>query len=207
MYNNVEISEKFAEMFRRSRQDAGEISGKYISQEYMAKALGVTKTTIQNWENGTSCPNQFKAFEWFQALGLQPLPYYLRLLYPDTFGKDPRDLAEKEIEDALIALMVTFPLEYKKKLLYWFYGEHGSSPFCILEMVTAHLQTPLQDRLNIAHNIINNYELAVVKGTTKSPDAVQPNIDLLKEAYERGRRSVVDGKDNYSNTGLFEMNI
>ena len=73
----IDISEKFASMWRKSREDAGK------SQDFMAKAMRVSKRTIQNWEAGISCPSQSAGLEWFQILGLAPLPYYLELLYPE----------------------------------------------------------------------------------------------------------------------------
>ena len=40
-----EIADRFGMMWKKSRCNAG------VSQEYMAKALGVSKKTIQNYDN------------------------------------------------------------------------------------------------------------------------------------------------------------
>ncbi len=70
--DRYDINERFAKMWRKSRNAAGK------SQEFVAKSLGVNKKTVQNWEAGTSCPSQEKGFEWFQVLGIQPLPDHIQ---------------------------------------------------------------------------------------------------------------------------------
>ena len=187
--NKIDISDRFAEMWRISRQDAGK------SQEYMAKALGVSKKTIQNWEEGTSCPNQAKGFEWFNVLGLQPLPYYLQLLYPSFTGLEPNS-SDQDIDKALTDLILSLPTDSKRKILYIANGLHGSSPAAVLNMIIADLNTPLRARLNIALTIISNYELSKNLGETS--DYIQPDMELLKLAYERSFESVKNNQSHYS---------
>ena len=64
-----ERAKRFALMFSKSRAKMKK------SQEFMALGLGVSKKTIQNWENGTSSPTFFQSSEWFRILGLNPMPY------------------------------------------------------------------------------------------------------------------------------------
>ena len=186
----LEISDRFAEMWRKSREDAGK------SQAYMAKAMGVSKKTVQNWEQGISCPAQDRAFEWFQVLGLQPLPYYLQLLFPDEFESDQHD--DEEVQSALMRILQSYTPELRRKLLYFLSGEHGSSPFALIEMTTAHLQSPLRDRINVAQSIAINYELAKDAGMLKQPDDVQPNMQVLNNAIELGKQAFRDGSDSYT---------
>lgn len=182
---SVDISDRFAEMWRTSREDAGR------SQEYMAKALGVSKKTIQNWEAGTSCPNQLTGFAWFNALGLQPLPYYLKLLFPD-------DCNGESCEDLLIDIIHALPEGYKKKLLYILHGGHGSSPICILDMVTAHLQSPLRGRLNVAQSISMNYDLAAATDSIRCPEDIQPDTEQLHNAINAAYSAILSGNDDYN---------
>lgn len=186
--NKLDIADRFAEMWKTARNDAGK------SQEWVAKALGVSKKTVQNWENGFSSPSQMKGFEFFSVLGLQPLPYYLRLLYP---GKNTGD--DEDLINYLIGFVNSCTTEQKKKLLYWSFGEHGSSPFGVLEMITAHLQTPLRDRVSIAQTILNNYEFAEKEGTTVNKSAeVKPDIEILKTAIAKGKEAVLEGNSTYT---------
>lgn len=187
-----DISEKFAKMWRKSRESAGK------SQDYMAKALGVSKKTVQNWENGTSCPSQQMGFEWFMVLGIQPMPYYLKLLYPYEFDRFEPGANEKDVGIALLTLVSNLTVDQKRKLLYILQGCHGSSPICILEMLTAYLQTPLEYRLNIAASIAISYEVSESKDILNNPAHVQPNMSLLNLAIKRGRQAVIDGKGCYT---------
>lgn len=191
LINHVEVAEKFAKLWRTSRENAEK------SQDYMAKALGVSKKTVQNWENGTASPSQRIGFLWFKVLGVQPLPYFLKLLYPE-FEELESNEDENAINMALMALLKDMPLHSKKELLYMIDGEHGSSAPALLEMVTAHLQTPMRDRLNIAQSILTNYDIAAATGRIRHPDQIQPNIGILREAVTEAEKSIKTGKESYT---------
>lgn len=190
--DKIKIAEKFAYMWKTSRNDAGK------SQDYMAKALGVSKKTVQNWEVGTSSPSQLMGFQWFQVLGLQPLPYYLNLLCPIDLGVTEYDADAEQIKDTLHTIIDGLPANYQKELLYMLYGSHGSSPFALLELITAYLQTPLEFRLNVASGIAVNYEVAEARGCLKNPAQIKPNMNLVHDGIAKGRQAVVEGKQDYT---------
>lgn len=180
----LEISERFAEMWRRSREDAGK------SQSYMAKALGVSRTTIQHWEDGVSSPSQMKGFRWFEVLGIQPMPYYLKLIYGISSDSDPLESIHTIAND--------LPADYQKKILYFLSGEHGSSVAGIIELTTAYLLLPLRDRLAIAQSIATMYRVVDAEGSTKADYRIRPNMDILQESIDKGTRAVLSGRSEYS---------
>lgn len=182
--NQIELAERFAQMWRKSREDAGK------SQEYMAKALGVSKTTVQNWEAGTSCPNQLKGFEWFQALGVQPLPYYLELFFPSKSGNVSSEEDEK-IEEALIKYAKALRPSERKKLLFVVYGQHGSEFEELIELMVAYFHTPDENRITVAQNICTNFEIAQATGKTVAKDSVMPDLKLVKNAIIRKRNKIL----------------
>lgn len=188
LINRIEAADGLSEMWKQSREDGGK------SQEYMSKALGVSKKTVQNWEAGTSSPSQLMGFMWFKVLGIPPLPYYLELLYPEFKRVDTDD----EVLSALFALIRDMPLSAKKELLYMLGGVHGSSAPALLEMVTAHLQTPMRDRLNIAQSILTNYDIAQATGRIRHPGQIQPNIELLRRAVTEAEQTIKHGKESYT---------
>lgn len=190
MQNKEEVKQKFADMWRKSREDANK------SQAYMAKKLDVSKKTVQNWESGVSCPSQEKGFEWFDALGVPPLPYYLNLLYKGVFDVKPSS-DDDRIELALLTAIKTLTPAEKRKIFYLLYGNHGSSPAGVLDLVTAYLHTPLMARLNVAANIISNYELAETYDYTVNPDNIRPDISFLINSYETAKQAVIDHKTSY----------
>ncbi len=114
------------------------------SQEWMALELGVSRKTIQNWESGASIPSFFDSLEWFHVLNINPFPYFLEFVYPDTVkGVKPED-SDDRIEDAFDSLIGNLSVQDKRALLYLYYGEHGSSPYSVLQLMLAHLHEHLK---------------------------------------------------------------
>jgi len=182
------IEDRFAKMWKQSRHDAGK------SQKYMAEALHVSRKTIENWENGYSCPDQMMGFRWFSVLGLQPLPYYLELLYPNTFTSD-----DDKIDFALMEIIKGIPVDTQRKLLYILYGHHGSVLPSFIELMVAYLQTPLELRLNIAETIMYNYKVADMHDATDKH--IQPNMELINSSIRNCSDAVFNRHRCYSNIG------
>ncbi len=160
----------------------------------MAKALGVSKKTVQNWEEGYSCPSQAMGFDWFKALGLEAMPYYLDILFPDIFEGKDKQITDDEVESALISLIHALRPTDKRKLLFIMYGEHGSSFNELLEMLTAHFHTPDENRITVAQNVCTNYEVAEATGTIIAPERIRPNIPVLKNAIIKKRNKILGTK-------------
>lgn len=148
---------KIAEALREAR----DISGK--SQEYMALELEVARKTVQNWEKGVSEPTLGQAIGWFKAINVSPIPYLIQVVHTDMDGISAKDDVSK-LRKSLHQLLDEIPEEGIRQLLYLFYGDHGSSPRAALNMLTAHLQTPLKDRVVQGHLVLKNYEIANKKG-------------------------------------------
>lgn len=182
------IEERFAKMWRKSREDAGK------SQEYLAAKLGVSKKTIQNWECGYSCPSQTMGFKWFEALDLPPLPYYLELLYGNFENISPNS-SDKECEAALLNVISGLSPAMKRKLLFILYGDYGGSPVAIIDLIVAHLHCPIIARLSIAQAIFTNYEIASAYSHI-SPH-IKPDIPRLKEILEKQKKAIIEKRKSY----------
>lgn len=194
--NRIDRAKRFSKIFWKSRADAG------VSQEYMALGLGVSKKTIQNWEKGTSSPTMFQASEWFHLLGINPMPYYYEFIYPDTMNQDElsfgRNLPDGQVAEALDLLVAEMPIELKRELLFLFYGGHGSSPYAVMQMVLAHLQVPMKDRVSHASLILQDYEIAKELDKLVKPDNIQPSLEYLRNAVQYGRNAAIQKKSGYS---------
>lgn len=169
-----------------------------MSQAQAAKAIGVSKTTIQSWENGTSSPSQRKGFEYFQQLGIQPLPYYLQIFYHTEFKNLKVSSSDAEIDSALIAVIKDLPIETKKKMLYIIYGDHGSSPAAVLDLIVAHLHTPLVARISVAEMVRTHFELAQKLDRLVSPRNIMPDMDLLDISIKRAKEAVANRSKHYT---------
>lgn len=179
-------------MLSASRYKAGK------SQQYMADALGVSKKTIQNWEDGSSFPTDKALIDWFNALSTAPHPYLLALLYPDMDFKNLD--SDEEVDKAFDAMVKDLPVHVKKKLLFILCGNHGSSPVSVLDMMVANLQTPLRDRLNVCQHIIINYEMAEALDMLSDKSGIRPSIENLKSALEHGIKAVSKRLNTYINS-------
>lgn len=179
------------EALRITRNESGK------SQEYMAFELGVTRRTILNWENGISEPSVGQTVSWFKLTGKNPIPYLLQYTYPDMNKISPKD-DDAKILAALMQLINDLPAEGVRQLMYLFFGNHGSSPRAVLQMITAHLQTPMKDRIAHGQLIATNYEIAKRTNTLAQPNHIQPDCDTLNAAIETAKCAVEKNAKEYS---------
>lgn len=178
------------EILRSTRYESGK------SQEFMALELGVARRTIQNWESGVSEPGISQAINWFQVIGKNPIPFLLQYLFPIMDNISAKDDMDK-LRRALSRLIQELPDEGVRELLYLLYGDHGSSPVAVLNLMTAHLQTPMKDRVIHGEIIAKNYEIAKLKGTLAKPDHIQPNVELLRSAIALGEKAYLCDEKEY----------
>ena len=194
--NRIDRAKRFSKIFWKSRADAG------VSQEYMALGLGVSKKTIQNWEKGTSSPTLFQASEWFHLLGINPMPYYYEFVYPNTMNQeelsDGQEVSNERVSEALDLIVAEMPIDLKRDLLFLFHGKHGSSPYAVMQMVLAHLQVPMKDRVTHASIILQDYEIAKELGKITNPEHIQPRLEYLRSAVQFGRTATINKKSGYS---------
>lgn len=189
-YFNEKDKKRLSRMLMLSRAESG------ISQEKVALELGIAKRTVQNWERGVSAPTLPQAIEWFRVMKVAAMPYFLQFMFPEIEGINPKN-DDETIKANLIKLIETMPPEGVRQLMYLFYGNHGSSPRAVMNMVTAHLQTPLKDRYTHASMILNDYNLYNDKVETVKPEHVQPDTEYLETAISQSRKSILQDKKNY----------
>ena len=189
-YFNEEDRKRLSRMLMLSRAESG------ISQEKVALELGIAKRTVQNWERGISAPTLPQAIQWFRVMKVAAMPYFLQFMFPEIEGINPKNDDEK-IRTNLIKLLETLPPEGVRQLMYLFYGNHGSSPRAVLNMITAHLQTPLKDRYTHANMILSDYQLYNDKVETTNPEHIQPDVKSLETAISKSRKSILQNKGNY----------
>lgn len=193
MEERAERATRFADMHYRAR-----IRSKK-SQEYMALCLGVTKRTIINWEKGTSSPSFFQSLEWFRVLNQNPFPYYLSYIYPDELKGLKGSDSDERIEEAFDALIKHISIKDKRAFLYIYYGSHGSSPYSLIQLLLAHLHTPIQSRIANAFLVSHVYSLHKELDTIICPDSILPDMDDLNGAISKAQEAVMNNGDGYTN--------
>lgn len=188
---NDDDRKRLARILMRSRAESG------MSQEKVSIELGIAKKTVQNWERGVSAPTLPQAVAWFQIMRIPAMPYLLQYIFPDMEGITKNE-SDEMLREELINLIKSMPPDGIRQLMYLFYGNHGSSPRAVLNLVTAHLQTPLRERFSHAYSIFNDYRISLELGDIVRPDHIQPNIDILKQAMLRCRRAILQKKSSYT---------
>lgn len=180
-----------AEALRSSRNVAGK------SQEYMAFELGIARKTILNWESGVSEPSVGQAIKWFKLVDKNPIPYLLQIVYPDMDKISYKD-DDARILKSLIQIINDLPADGVRQLMYLLFGNHGSSPRAVLQMITAHLQTPMKDRISHGQLVATDYELAKRCGNLSHPNHIQPDYDCLISAIDAAKAAVEKNAKEYS---------
>lgn len=188
-----ERAERFAEMHARARLTAGK------SQEYMAYEMGIAKKTVQNWERGKTSPTFFQSLEWFRILKINPTPLYFRMMFPDEKqGISPED-SDAAIDSAFNDFTKNLSIDDKRALLYLYLGGHGSSPHSVIQLLLAHLHTPIRARITNAVVILNNYQIEKQRGGLICPKNISPDIDNLNRAVNRAQLSAIENRESYFN--------
>ena len=183
---------KFGEIHSRARVKARR------SQEWVANELKITRKTVQNWETGATSPSFFESLEWFRVLNINPFPYYLSLIHPQELNVKCTD-NDAKIEKAFDALIHDISIDDKRALLYLYYGDHGSSPYSVIQLLLAHLHLPILPRLDNAYAVLHKYEVYNDMGETICKDNIQPNIKDLRRAIERAEKSAKNKEFGYNN--------
>lgn len=192
--NRMELSDRIARMWLRSRADAG------LSQDRVAKALGVSKKTVQNWESGEASPNFRMALEWFDALGVPMYPYIMELLYPEEIEGITPETDIHQLRKALHVYIDELDSLHARELLFILHGLHGSSPTGTLDACTAYLHLPLSMRVCITDSIVTHYEIATELAILQNREHVVPDVATLERFLDTARRAVREGKQSYTLT-------
>lgn len=184
------IEEKCKEVLKRSFYASG------MTEAEIADKMKISRRTIYNWIYGTSFPTFPQTIQWFIATRQRMMPWIAKMQY---FEKDrkPQKLTEEQMNKDLIDFLDLLSPAQKARLHFIFCGEHGSSPDGILEMVSAHLHTPLVNRFQIASMIMLNYEMAEASKELILRDEAEPNIEVLRESVTKGRDAILQGFDSY----------
>lgn len=181
----------FAEMHAKVRMKVNK------SQEFMAMELGISKKTVQNWEKGVSSPTFFQSLEWFRALKVNPIPYYIQCVFPYKNVRGKKTDPDEVIEERFRMLTEQFSNNTKRALVFLFLGEHGSSPTAVTQFLLEYLHMPMKDRAMIAKMTSEMYAFNKELGNIVCPENILPITDLLDRSIESAKRSVISHFTSY----------
>lgn len=152
------------------------------TQQYMARMMGKSLSTIQNWESGTSSPRLQDVWAWFSRLGVDPVHALLVFLHPNIYRIPISDT--KKTDRALRHYVENIASERERQEMA-FCLLCGNSWSAQLDLLTAFNRLPAKDRRLILDIIIDAYEMEV-----SSPDGIQPDIQNLRNEADRLMRTI-----------------
>ncbi len=105
---------------------------------------------------------------------------------------------DEEVDKALETLLRDLPVDAKRKILYIAYGDHGSSPMAVLDLICAHLHTPLVARIGVAELIRSNLQLTESLERTVKADLIMPNMSILNTALNNAKEAIKERAIHYT---------
>lgn len=187
-----EYDERIAKALEMARAKAG------ISQERLAKRMGVSRPTIAGKEQGTSPVSLAELINWCVSCGVPAKRYTDACIHPGLLEYLEDDITTEEKRQILHAVVDEMSDYEVDGWLYLYYGDHGSDPLGVLTEVLANLHTPLRDRVTIVNAIIGHYRMAHSTDTDPDPNGIQPVMPIVQQASECGTEAARRGDDAYS---------
>lgn len=191
--NERDFKEQLARILSTARNKVG------VSQRSMAKLIGKSFSTVQNWESGVSTPNLWDVIHWFDVLGVNPMRSFLNLQSPEIFDFLSASNNDDELKKSLLSYINgTASTDEIRKLCFCILGNTGSSWHAQLDMLTAHNHLPMQNRVVISRAIYDSYQMCKANDTLVCPENIAPDEKNLLHAIESGKDSASQGQNRYS---------
>lgn len=188
MLTRMELADSFADMLCETRNIAGK------TQREMAKAMGKSIGTIQNWESGISTPDVIDLVFWFHTVGLNPMHYIFRALHPDYPPINNVDGMREKMVKYVAETMTDWAIQL---MFFNITASHGSSAIQQQNMLAMNNLTSMESRARVARMVLDNYRMEERLGKLISHDKVTVSPESLKNALNAGIDAVADGKSGY----------
>lgn len=169
-----------------------------LSQEKLAKRLGISKPTVASRERGTSPVTLADIINWCVACSIPARRCMDACIYPgllDYLQEDISTAEKRQILHAAVDEMSNYEVD---GWLYLYYGDHGSDPMGVLTEVLANLHTTLSNRVAVCSTIGTNYVLDRANNRDPDPNGTQPHMPIMYQARDCGQNAALQGVDAYS---------
>lgn len=188
-----EFTWRMAKALEMARAHAG------LSQEKLAKKMGVSRPSIAAWEQGTKSPTLPTALLWFTCCGVSAARYMDACIHPgllEHLEDGPDDTEKRRLLHEAIDKASNYEVD---ALLYIRYGDHGSDHLGIITETLANLHCTLDYRVSHCGTIINDYEVVQARGLDPDPYGTPPpKMSLLLQAFNSGKAACMDEKSAYT---------
>lgn len=131
-----------------------------LSQQKLADKMGIGRTSIFRYEQGTMTPDAPTIIKWFVCCGVAAKPYIDTCLHPGLLESLAGDASTERKRDTLIEHIKEAHPQEIDLLCYMIYGNHGSDYLAVLCEMVANLHTTLRDRVSVCRTVTGHYEMA-----------------------------------------------
>lgn len=169
-----------------------------LSQEKLAKRLGISKPTVASRERGTSPVTLADSINWCVACSIPARRCMDACIYPGLLDYLQEDISTEEKRQILHAAVDEMSNYEVDGWLYLYYGDHGSDPMGVLTEVLANLHTTLANRVAVCSTIGTNYVLDRANNRDPDPNGTQPHMPIMYQARDCGQEAALQGVDAYS---------
>lgn len=169
-----------------------------LSQEKLAKRMGVSRPTVAAKEQGLSPATLADIINWCVSCSEPARRCIDACIHPGLLDYLQGDIAAEEKRQILHATIDEISDYEVDGWLYLYYGDHGSDPVSVLTEVLANLHTPLRDRVAIVNAIIGHYDISQATDTDPDPNGVQPVMEIVHLARDCGTIAAKNQDDAYS---------
>lgn len=188
-----EFTWRLAKALEMARTHAG------LSQEKLAKKMGVSRPSIAAWERGTKSPTLPTALLWFTCCGVSAARYMDACIHPgllECLEDSPDDAEKRRLLHEAIDEASSYEVD---ALLYIRYGDHGSDHLGVITEMLANLHCPLDYRVSHCGTLINDYEVVQARGLDPDPYGTPPpKMPLLRQAFNSGKMACMDEQSAYT---------
>lgn len=169
-----------------------------LSQERLARKMGVSKTTIANREQGVVPTTLDELIRWCVCCGVAAKRYTDACVHPGLLERltdSPTDAEKRQVLHQLVDEMSPYEVD---AWCYLYYGDHGSDPVGVITEMLANLHTLLRDRVVIVNMVIKYCELCQMMHIDPDINGVHPIMDILYQARDCGEAAIGKQAGSYS---------
>lgn len=181
-----EYDQKIGILLSKWRTDAG------MTQAEMADALQISRRTVVDLEHGSAHAKNYTVHRWAEITGHHKERDIRRVIYPSSDTMPGYDNALNSVIEEIHNMYDDEVLALRDILI----NPHGGSRRALVHLFDAYLHTGIGERQMITSLIMNSYEAAQRMGKNKGKD-FHPDIDLIRNAWEKGFEAYVNGNDKY----------
>lgn len=180
-------------LIRRLREEKG------YSQQSVANAIGVVRSTIQKVENGETGTKDTMFWEFLELVEVSEPEFYHML---ESEIDRPLGDEEARIDSELGAVLkYNTPLHIKRILHSVFCRKWGGDVERLMDLVACHRDLSLMQRLHHSQQYVSEYRLDGELGILQNQGAglEPPDVERLDRVNKvQARTALLDGKDGYA---------